>query len=73
MRALSVGDVMFSVMDPGSEFRIDFVSTTIDGEPLGHEHSAPRWVSLHDLPELDRAPSDRHFVEVVLSRVAKAG
>jgi 8-oxo-dGTP diphosphatase len=62
VRALSVGELLFSVVDLGSEFRIDFVSTTIDGEPQCIEHSALQWVAPRDLLALDLAPSDRRFV-----------
>jgi mutator protein MutT len=63
----SVGPAIFSVTDPGSEFLIEFVPTTIDGNPRCLEHIALRWVSLHDLPSLELAPSDRRFVEFLRS------
>jgi 8-oxo-dGTP diphosphatase len=63
VRVVSVGNLLFSVADPGSDFRIDFVPTTIEGEPQCIEHSTLRWLPLEDLPALDLAPSDRRFVE----------
>lgn len=66
IRALSVGDAIFSVMDHGSEFQIDFVPTIVEGEPQRLEHSDLKWASLPDMLALDLAPSDRRFVDVML-------
>ena len=59
----TVGTLLFSVADPGSQFVIEFVPVTIDGEPRCIEHSALQWLPLDQLPALDLAPSDRRFVE----------
>jgi 8-oxo-dGTP diphosphatase len=67
VRVLSVGSAIFSFADPGSEFLIEFVPTTIHGSPKCLEHMDLRWVSLPDLPSLDLAPSDRQFVEFLRS------
>lgn len=67
VRVLSVGSAIFSVADPGLEFLIEFVPTTIDGSPKCLEHMDLRWISLPDLPSLDLAPSDRRFVEFLRS------
>jgi 8-oxo-dGTP diphosphatase len=64
---LSIGLPTFSVTDPGSEFVIEFVPAVIDGDPKCIEHTDQRWVSLPDLPSLDLAPSDRRFVDFLLS------
>jgi mutator protein MutT len=64
---LTVGSILFSVADPGSEFLIQFVPTTIHGNPRCLEHRDLRWVSLADLPSLDLAPSDRRFVDFLRS------
>jgi len=71
VRTLSVGDTIFSIIDSGSEFQINFVRTTIEDEPQCLEHSALKWVALHDLLALNLAPSDRLFVDAILSRAAK--
>ena len=63
----TVGTMLFSVADPGSQFVIEFVPVTIHGEPRCIEHSALRWLSLDELPTLDLAPSDRRFVEFLRS------
>jgi len=64
----AVGNMLFAVADPGSEFVIEFVPVTIEGEPRCIEHSALRWLTLDELGELDLAPSDRRFVEFLSSR-----
>ena len=65
--ATSVGEVMFSTTDPGSEFQIDFVPTAIVGDPVCLEHSELRWVAAKDLLALELAPSDQRFAEFLQS------
>jgi mutator protein MutT len=67
----TVGTMLFSVADPGSQFVIEFVPVTIQGEPRCIEHSALLWMSLDQLPTLDLAPSDRRFVEFLRSGSAR--
>ena len=43
VRVLSVGSAIFSIADPGSEFLIEFVPTTIDGSPKCLEHMDLKW------------------------------
>ena len=59
---------ILSVTDPGSDFVIDFVPTTIVGEPTCVEHSELRWVTPSELDRLDLAPSDRQFADFFLAR-----
>ena len=66
----TVGTMLFSVVDPGSEFVIEFVPVTINGEPRCIEHSALQWLPLVELPALDLAPSDRRFIEFLISASA---
>lgn len=61
--ATRIGEPLFAINDPGSEFLITFVPTAIDGEPVCLEHVALRWADLDELAALDLAPSDRRFVE----------
>jgi 8-oxo-dGTP diphosphatase len=68
----TVGTKLCSVVDPGSEFVIEFVPVTIEGEPTCIEHSALEWLTLDELPTLDLAPSDRRFVEFLLSGATRA-
>jgi 8-oxo-dGTP diphosphatase len=58
---------LLAVADPGSVFVIEFVPTVIEGDPTCLEHAALRWAPLPDLPALPLAPSDRRFVEFLLS------
>jgi 8-oxo-dGTP pyrophosphatase MutT (NUDIX family) len=64
---VQVGRELFAVHDEGSPFLIAFIEATIDGTPACHEHSAHRWAPMAKLVELPLAPSDRLFVEHVLS------
>jgi mutator protein MutT len=68
VRVLSVAAAIFAVADPGSEFLIEFVPTTIDGSPKCLEHTDLKWMSLPDLPSLELAPSDRRFVDFLAHR-----
>jgi 8-oxo-dGTP diphosphatase len=61
VQVASIGNVAWSVSDPGSEFVIDFVPTVIVGEPSCLEHSALLWVTIEELQALDLAPADRSF------------
>lgn len=67
VNVLSVGPALFAIADPGSEFLIEFVPTTIHGSPRRLEHMDLRWMPLLDLPLLDLAPSDRRFVDFLRS------
>jgi 8-oxo-dGTP diphosphatase len=39
-----------------------YQAALISGEPQPHDHSALRWVSAADLPDVDWVPADRGFV-----------
>lgn len=67
VHVVSVGPALFSVNDPGSDFLIEFVPATIDGNPTCLEHMALRWLSLDELASLQLAPSDRRFVNFLRS------
>jgi len=62
----AVGPVELSVQDPGSEFVIEFLPVTIQGEPQCLEHMALAWEEEGRLSEYDLAPSDRRYVEARL-------
>jgi 8-oxo-dGTP pyrophosphatase MutT (NUDIX family) len=64
----SVGEPDFSIADPNSPFLIVFLPTTITGEPTCHEHTALAWLTPTELLNLPLAPSDRRYVEFLLSR-----
>jgi 8-oxo-dGTP diphosphatase len=63
----SVSPPRFTVTDPGSHFVIEFMPVEIDGSPQCIEHSEIRWVSLAEMIHLELAPSDRRFVEHLLT------
>jgi len=65
--AVEVGNPLFSIADPNSPFAIEFVPTTIVGEPICLEHLELLWATLLELPEFPLAPSDRKFVEFLLA------
>ena len=64
-----VAEVEFAVADPNSSFLIAFAPVQISGEPTCHEHDAIAWCTPEELASLDLAPSDRRYVEHLLSRV----
>lgn len=63
----SVASSHFTATDPGSHFVIEFMPVEIDGSPQCIEHSEIRWVSLAEMIHLELAPSDRRFVEHLLT------
>jgi 8-oxo-dGTP diphosphatase len=63
----AVGDLRFSIHDPGSLFVIEFYTVMIDGNPHCLEHTALEWVRPNDLLTRRLAPSDRRFAESFLS------
>ncbi len=71
VHVLSVGPVEFSVADPGSDFVIEFLPVTIEGDPVCLEHSALAWVLPSDLLAYDLAPSDRRYAEFLLERESR--
>lgn len=62
VNVISVGEVQFSVADPGSEFVIEFLAVSIAGQPQCLEHASLAWLHEHELLELALAPSDRRYV-----------
>jgi 8-oxo-dGTP diphosphatase len=58
---LAVEPVVFSVTDPGSEFLIEFLFVTIEGEPQALEHDRLQWVTEAELLSIPLAPSDFRF------------
>lgn len=58
---VAVGSVLHSIHDCGSPFVIEFVRTTIEGEPTPREHTALAWLMPSELRDWDLAPSDAEF------------
>jgi 8-oxo-dGTP pyrophosphatase MutT (NUDIX family)/predicted SprT family Zn-dependent metalloprotease len=73
VRVLGAGAVEFSVLDPGSDFQIDFVPVWIDGEPQCIEHPRVEWTGDDALLTLPLAPSDRRYAEHRLAGGDAAG
>ncbi len=63
---IAVGQQMYAVHDPGSQFIIAFVPVEVHGQLKCLDHSELRWGTLHELAELPLAPSDRRFVDFLL-------
>lgn len=72
IETLSVGEPLFEVRDPGSEFVIVFVEVEAQGEPKALEHQELRWVKPADVIGLELAPADRRFVDETLSRFERS-
>jgi len=68
VRVTATGSALFEVVDPGSTFVIAFVPVQIEGEPTCLEHVNLTWGPPGDLLGLPLAPSDRAFVEYLMSR-----
>ncbi|MEP6494798.1 MAG: (deoxy)nucleoside triphosphate pyrophosphohydrolase [bacterium] len=65
-----VGDIQFSIEDPGSDFVIEFRPVDIAGDPQCLEHSNVEWVSRDELLNRALAPSDLQFARYVVSQAA---
>ena len=50
--------LLFSVVDKGSPYVIEFVETIIEGTPIPYEHSEIAWLTIGELDELRLAPAD---------------
>ena len=68
VQVTAVGPVELSVQDLGSDFVIEFLPVTIEGEPRCLEHEALVWEEEGKLPGYDLAPGDGRYVEVRLDR-----
>jgi mutator protein MutT len=66
VRLTELSPAIFSAVDPGSEFVIEFVEVEIDGVPECREHVALEWATPNTLRGMHLAPSDRRFVDEVL-------
>lgn len=66
----SVGDVQFSINDPGSDFVIEFHPVEITGDPECLEHEQLAWVTRDELVQRSLAPSDLQFARYISSQIA---
>lgn len=73
VEVMSVGNVCYSHIDPGSRYRIRFVETEIAGSPMPEEHEEVRWCLPSELPLLSFPPADEAFVQRIVSTGSPAG
>lgn len=52
VEVMTVGNLLFSEVDPGSSFQIDFFYVDIKGTPQTTEHQEIRWCSIEELSQL---------------------
>jgi 8-oxo-dGTP diphosphatase len=69
LEVIDVGEVEFSISDPGSEFVTVFLRVSITSEPQCLEHVSLTWVPPTQLLDLELAPSDRAFALALLERL----
>ncbi len=67
-----VGQPLFRVHDAGSPFEIVFVPVVASGDPVPTEHQEVSWALASELADYALAPSDRLFVEWLLSGAHQA-
>lgn len=72
VRVTSVGDTLFSRLDDGSPFIIEFTRVGISGEPQPLEHSDLRWCDAAEAATMPLAPADAAFVLHTLSTAGRA-
>lgn len=61
LKAVRIERLLFSVVDKGSPYVIEFVETVIEGTPIPYEHSEIAWLTIGELDELRLAPADAAF------------
>ena len=61
LKAVRIERLLFSVVDKGSPYVIEFVETIIEGTPIPYEHSEIAWLTIGELDELRLAPADAAF------------
>jgi 8-oxo-dGTP diphosphatase len=66
VEVLTIGNLLFSEVDPGSPFQIDFFHVDIKGTPQTTEHQEIRWCSIEELSQLPLAPADGRFFKEFL-------
>ena len=58
LKVFRIERLLFSVVDKGSPYVIEFVETIIEGTPIPYEHSEIAWLTIGELDELRLAPAD---------------
>lgn len=67
----SVGWPELEIADAGSPFLIVFLPVVASGTPVCQEHTGQTWGTPAELAILPLAPSDRRYVDFVLTRAAR--
>jgi mutator protein MutT len=67
VEATHVGAVLFSVLDQKSGFKIQFIPTSVTGEPIALEHAELTWSTTPQLLSYPLAPSDRAFATFLIT------
>lgn len=68
-----VGRLLRSFHDGASPFVIEFVETSVDGDPVALEHDSVGWFSLDEMGAMPLAPADAAFVAWLRADVAAGG
>jgi mutator protein MutT len=63
IEVIGAGKLLFSTMDPGSPYIIEFVEVEIEGIPKVIEHSELRWCKAIEMTQLSFTPADTRFVK----------
>ena len=58
LKVVRIERLLFSVVDKGSPYVIEFVETIIEGTPIPYEHSEIAWLTIGERDELSLAPAD---------------
>jgi 8-oxo-dGTP diphosphatase len=64
----NVGRELLALNDPDSPFLIVFIEVSIEGTPVCKEHPELAWYALDELGAIRLAPSDKRFVDALISR-----
>jgi len=73
LRLTRSGQTLFSQVDEGSPFRIEFLEVWADGDPQALEHDELRWLLPSELTSLPLAPTDAVFASTHLENKDEDG
>lgn len=59
------GDII-AISDPGSDYTVEFVPTSIEGDPRPREHTELEWVPVDEVESRELAPADAVFARTHL-------
>ena len=73
LHVATLGELLFSIRDPGAPFVIEFVEADASGEPQAHEHTRVGWFAAGELARLALAPADALFAQRLLGEAGDPG